>query len=395
MKNRLELAMKLLKNDGVIFVNLDYREAHYCKVLMDGIFGSKNYLNDIIWNSTKSVTNTAIISASHTHTLVYFKNKDHFVKNRTEFRIQDDGEGFANPDNDPRGPWKADPFQVGGWRPNQQYEIVNPNTGVVYLPNEGCSWKNDYNKYQELLKDNRIVFGATGKSGPQRKRFLFEAEERGKVVKTIWDDVGTTTNGTQHLKELFGKNVFSNPKPEQFIRKILELSTKEGDLVLDYYLGSGTTCAVAHKMGRRYIGVEQMNYIENITVERMKKVIDGEQGGISKSVNWKGGGSFVYLELKEGAQKLIQKVIDATDENINQIKELILKDDRIVPYVFSADIRSLDDEFNTLELDQQKQALIKLIDKNKLYVNYSSIEDAEYNISENDKNFNKAFYGDK
>ena len=222
MKNRLELARKLLKNGGVIFVSLDDREAHYCKVLMDDIFGSDNYLNDIIWNSTKSVTNTAIISVSHTHTLVYFKNKDYFVKNRTEFRVKDNGEGFSNPDNDSRGPWKADPFQVGGWRPNQQYEIVNPKTGKVYLPNEGCSWKNDYEKYQELIKDNRIIFGATGESGPQRKRFLYEAKERGKVVKTIWDDAGTTTNGTQHLKKLFGKNVFSNPKPEQFIKKILE-----------------------------------------------------------------------------------------------------------------------------------------------------------------------------
>ena len=124
MKNRLEIAKKLLKNDGVIFVSLDDREAHYCKVLMDDIFGVENYLNDIIWNSTKSVTNTAIISVSHTHTLVYFRNKDYFVKNRTEFRVKEDGEGFSNPDNDPRGPWKADPFQVGGWRPNQQYEII-------------------------------------------------------------------------------------------------------------------------------------------------------------------------------------------------------------------------------------------------------------------------------
>lgn len=395
MKNRLELARKLLKNDGVIFVSLDDREAHYCKVLMDDIFGSDNYLNDIIWNSTKSVTNTAIISVSHTHTLVYFKNKDYFVKNRTEFRVKDNGEGFSNPDNDSRGPWKADPFQVGGWRPNQQYEIVNPKTGKVYLPNEGCSWKNDYDKFQELLKDNRIIFGATGESGPQRKRFLYEAKERGKVVKTIWDDAGTTTNGTQHLKKLFGKNVFSNPKPEQFIKKILELSTKEGDLVLDYHLGSGTTCAVAHKMRRKYIGVEQMNYIESITLERMKKVILGEKGGISEETKWNGGGTFVYCEILEDAKNLMKMIDDSNESNIDGLKKLIYTDERIIPYVNRYELENLDLEFEQLDFDEKKIVLKKLINKNKLYVNDSDIDDSRYNVSENDKKFTSSFYGGK
>ena len=395
MKNRLELARKFLKNDGVIFVSLDDREAHYCKVLMDDIFGSDNYLNDIIWNSTKSVTNTAIISVSHTHTLVYFKNKDYFVKNRTEFRVKDSGEGFSNPDNDSRGPWKADPFQVGGWRPNQQYEIVNPKTGKVYLPNEGCSWKNDYDKFQELLKDNRIIFGATGESGPQRKRFLYEAIEWGKVVTTIWDDAGTTTNGTQHLKKLFGKNVFSNPKPEQFIKKILELSTKEGDLVLDYHLGSGTTCAVAHKMRRKYIGVEQMNYIESITLERMKKVILGEKGGISEETKWNGGGTFVYCEILEDAKNLMKMIDDSNESNIDGLKKLIYTDERIIPYVNRYELENLDFEFEQLDFDEKKIVLKKLINKNKLYVNDSDIDDSRYNVSENDKKFTSSFYGGK
>ena len=115
--------------------------------------------------------------------------------------MPDDGESFSNPDNNPRGAWKADPFQVGGWRPNQQYEIINPKTGIVYKPNSGCSWKNDLKKYKELLKDNRIFFGKNGESGPQRKRFIWEAKERGKVVKNLWNDIETTTNGTQLLKK--------------------------------------------------------------------------------------------------------------------------------------------------------------------------------------------------
>ncbi|MGX7347931.1 site-specific DNA-methyltransferase [Aerococcus vaginalis] len=272
MKNRLEISKGLLRDDGVIFVSLSDEEAHYCKVLMDEIFGENNFLNDIIWNSTKSVTNTAIISVSHAHTLTYFRNKDYYVKNRTAFRLPEDSEGFDNPDNDPRGPWKADPFQVGGWRPNQQYEIVNPNTGVSYFPNEGNSWKNDYKKFKELVKDNRIVFGVNGTAGPQRKRFLSEAKERGRVAKTIWDDLGTTTNGTQHMKQLFGKAVFKNPKPEQFIRRIIELATEPDDIILDFFVGSGTTCSTAHKMGRRYIGIEQMNYIKDITLKKWKKL---------------------------------------------------------------------------------------------------------------------------
>ena len=154
-------------------------------------------------------TNTALISISHNNILIYGKNKNYFVENREEFRLEEDGQGFSNPDNDPRGLWKADPFQVGGWRPNQQYEIINPNTGKKYLPNNDSSWKNEYKKYQELLNNNRIVFGVSGEGGPQRKRFLSEALSRGKVVKTWWDDVGTTANGTQEVNNYFEEvNIF-------------------------------------------------------------------------------------------------------------------------------------------------------------------------------------------
>ncbi|MDW7675406.1 MAG: site-specific DNA-methyltransferase, partial [Bacillota bacterium] len=159
---RIRLAHNLLREDGVMFISISDIEVDNLKKICNEVFGEDNFVADIIWNSTKSVTNTALISVSHTHNLVYFKSMAYFVKNREKFRLTEDGEGFANPDNDPRGLWKADPFQVGGWRPNQQYEIVNPNTGVAYKPNPNCSWKNDYPKFQELLKDNRIVFGKTG-----------------------------------------------------------------------------------------------------------------------------------------------------------------------------------------------------------------------------------------
>jgi len=240
--SRLMLARNLLTDDGVIFISISDAEVDNLKKICDEVMGAKNYLGDIIWNSTKSVTNTALISVSHTYNLVYFRNIEYFVNHRNEFRLPEKGEGFSNPDNDPRGEWKADPFQVGGWRPNQQYDIVNPKTGVVYKPNPGCSWKNDYVNFQRLLKDNRIVFGSTGEAGPQRKRFIWEAQERGMVAKTIWDDVETTTNGTQLLKKLFGQaGIFDNPKPVEFVKKLLQLGAHETAIVLDFFSGSATT----------------------------------------------------------------------------------------------------------------------------------------------------------
>ena len=263
MYTRIRLAKDLLSEDGVLVISISDAEFHNLKKIADEIFGVENYCGDILWNSTKSVTNTALISVSHTYNLIYFKSMNYFVEHRTEFRLPDDGEGFENPDNDPRGAWKADPFQVGGWRPNQQYEITNPNTGVVYRPNEGCSWKNDYKKFQELLADNRIVFGKTGDGGPQRKRFIWEAQERGKVTKTWWDDVETTTNGTQLLKKMFdGVTVFDNPKPVGFVKKVLQLISSRDCIVLDFFSGSATTAHAVMELNaedggsRKYIMIQ-------------------------------------------------------------------------------------------------------------------------------------------
>ena len=239
---RLLLARDLLRDDGVIFVSIDDNEVHHLRLLLNAVFGEENFAADIIWNSTKSMTNTALISVGHTHNLCYFKDADYYVENRASFRLPETGEGFSNPDNDSRGSWKADPFQVGGWRPNQQYEIVNPTTGEKYTPKPGNSWKNDREKFEFLLADNRIVFGVSGEAGPQRKRFLSEAIARKRVAGTLWTDVGTTTNATRDMTSMFGKRVFDNPKPTGLIKRMLQLGAREKDaIVLDFFSGSATT----------------------------------------------------------------------------------------------------------------------------------------------------------
>ena len=242
MYPRLKVARTLLREDGILVASISDAEVHHLRAILDEILGSDNFLGCVMWNSTKSVTNTALISVSHTYNVIYARSRDYFVRNRFHFRLSENGNGFANPDNDPRGPWKADPFQVGGERPNQMYPITNPNTGRVYRPSPGNSWKNELDVFQRLLADDRIVFGVSGDAGPQRKRFLVEAEDRGKVAKTWWDDVDTTTNATRAAKTLMGAGVFDNPKPVSLIRRFIQLGSHDPSdtIVLDFFAGSGT-----------------------------------------------------------------------------------------------------------------------------------------------------------
>lgn len=409
IRNRLEIAKELLvKNEGFIWISISDAEAHYLKVLCDEIFGRDNFVADVIWNSTKSVTNTAVISDAHTHNLLYAENIIWLKKNRTEFRLKADESKFSNPDNDPKGKWVADPFQVGGIRPNQRYPITNPNTGQVYLPLPGNSWKNEKTVFDQLIKEGRIVFGTSGEAGPQRKRYWFEAEERGEVTTTLWSDLPTTTNATRHLKDLFGEKVFENPKPEGLLERIIELSTNKKDIVLDFFAGSGTTAAVAHKMGRQYIAVEQMDYVENITVERLKKVIgkqfkksgkfldelEYDTGGISNVANWQGGGNFVYCELLKWNEAYIDKISKAkTKADLAKIWA-VMKEKAHISY--KIDLKELDKnaaEFEQLSSEDQRRFLLEVLDKNQLYVNYCEIDDTDYKVSEEDKKLNRLFYG--
>lgn len=300
MYQRLLILKNLMHEDGTIWITLDDNEAHYAKVLCDGVWGRKNFVADVIWNSRKSVSNDAIISLNTNHILVYATDIDRIrqkSKSNELFKGPIDDSKFENPDNDPRGPWVADPFDAPNLRPNLTYPITNPKTGVVYYPPKGRCWRTTPEKYQEALADNRIVFGKTGESKPQMKRFLSECQDKGAVLTTLWADLDTTTNATKHSQSMFDRS-FTNPKPENLIARVLTLATKPGDLVLDSFLGSGTTAAVAQKMGRRWIGVEMGDQAYDFCKVRLDKVIDGsDQGGITKSVNWKGGGGYRFYEL--------------------------------------------------------------------------------------------------
>jgi adenine-specific DNA-methyltransferase len=299
MKPRLELLRMLLDPDkGSIWISIDDDETHYLKVLCDEIFGRNNFVANVIWEKKYSAQNdTKWLSDSHDHILVYANNKSvwrPYLLPRTE----GSNSSYKNPDNDPRGLWMSDNPSVKTYSPNTDFLITIPSGRVVYPPASRC-WRFTKEKFAELVKDNRIWFGKNGDGLPRLKTFLSEVQE-GLVSKTIWyrTEVGDNQESKREIKELFGDNVFSTPKPERLLKRILDLGTKPNDLVLDSFLGSGTTAAVAHKMGRKYIGIEMGVHAYTHCKVRMDKVIDGiDQGGISKAVDWKGGGAYKFYEL--------------------------------------------------------------------------------------------------
>lgn len=294
MKPRMEILYNLLSDDGSIWITLDDNEAFRFKLLADEIFGEGNFVATIIWNSRKSKQNDTLISLSHNYIFVYAKDKTKVVINKMSV----DSEKFSNPDNDPRGPWVADPFDAPQIRANLSYPIENPNTKVIYYPPQGRHWRTTQQEYLKLLSDNKIVFGKNGNAKPQQKRFLSEA--KGITIGTLWDDVGTATEATKEIQKLFNKEQsFDTPKPERLIERIISLATEENDIVLDSFLGSGTTVAVAHKMKRKWIGIELGEHCYTHVIPRINAVINGEQGGISKSVGWEGGGGYKFYELAE------------------------------------------------------------------------------------------------
>lgn len=300
MYPRLELLRELLAEDGSIWITIDDNEAHYLKIVMDELFGRKNFVGNVVWQSKDTPGNNAS-SIAQTHNMVLVFKKSSLWKPNLVPRSEKQIANYKNPDNDPRGKWLGTPMTRAEFRERDFYPLKN-DAGREVMPPKGSSWRRPPKEIDRLQREKRIYWGKDGNAEfPVEKKFLSEVKA-GVVPQTWWpyDFAGSTRNASAELKGLFeGQKVFDTPKPEKIIQRVLEIATKEGDLVLDSFLGSGTTAAVAHKMNRKYIGVEIGEHAKTHCQKRLKQVVDGEQGGISESVNWKGGGGFKFYELGE------------------------------------------------------------------------------------------------
>ena len=294
---RLKILHKLLSNDGSLWISIDADESHYLKVLCDEIFGRINFVDEVIWQRSYSPINLKkTLSRSHDAILVYAKNSDGFTLNKLP-RSEEANARYKNPDNDLRGLWKPGDLSVGPPVERNIYEIKTPSGRKVYPPS-GYSWRLSQERLSEFISDNRIWFGPDGNSVPSIKRFLSEVKD-GVTPMTLWtyQEVGHNQDAKKEIKLFNSDNVFSTPKPEKLMERIIMLASDPHDIVLDSFLGSGTTAAVAHKMGRNWIGVELGEHAKTHCYPRLKAVVDGEQGGISKTIDWKGGGGFKFYHL--------------------------------------------------------------------------------------------------
>jgi adenine-specific DNA-methyltransferase len=301
MYPRLELLRQLLAEDGSIWVTIDDNEGHYLKVIMDEVFGRKNFVSSFAWQKSFAKKSKAQISGSHDHLLLYAKVKDRWGRNLLN-REGKALKAFKNLDGDPRGLWQSVAYSVqsesADKRADYRYRIELPS-GRSVLPPAGRHWNGLPDRTASMRGDGRLWFGKKGDSLPREKVFLSEVQD-GIVPDTWWahDLAGSNQDSKKEMIALFpGKEPFGTPKPELLISRIVTIASNKGDIVLDSFLGSGTTAAVAHKMGRRYIGIESGEHAMTYCVPRVQKVIDGEQGGISTVVNWKGGGGFRFYKL--------------------------------------------------------------------------------------------------
>ncbi|WP_120957095.1 site-specific DNA-methyltransferase [Helicobacter pylori] len=351
MKNRLEAAREFLSDDGSIYINLDYNEVHYCKVLMDEIFGVENFQREIIWrigwlSGYKTSINNFI--RNHDTILFYSKNADKLFFNKKYIENKD--------------------FK----------ELIKIEKIQSNLDNLGI----DREKQKNIIK---IINHET-----RPKRYPLEDIWNGNEYDDL-NSIAIVSYSGETVSKMLGTEEIKGQKSEKLIQRILEASTNENDLVLDFFAGSGTTCAVAHKMKRRYIGIEQMDYIETITKERLKKVIEGEQGGISKKCDFKGGGSFVYAELKEVNLEIKKQILNANSASeclkiFNDLSERFLKrTDCKIDEIHS-------EEFQNLDLNEQKRIYCKLFDSNEDYLNLGDIDEDAWGIDKITKKYNEIFY---
>lgn len=298
MYPRLELLRDLLAEDGSIWVSIDDNEGHYLKVIMDEVFGRNNFITNVIWRKNYSPKSSARhFSEDHDHILVYAQNADTWVPNPMP-RTDKQDKAYKNLDKDLRGPWKTSDLSARNFYSLGKYAITTPSGRIIAGPPGGNYWRVSEENFWKLVADDRIWWGKKGDAIPQIKRFLSEVKQ-GLTPQTFWsyEEVGHTQEAKQEILALFQEDVFLTPKPERLMKRVIQIGSNRGDFILDSFLGSGTTAAVAHKMGRRYIGIEMGEHALTHCAPRLRKVIEGEQGGISEAVGWKGGGGFRYHKL--------------------------------------------------------------------------------------------------
>jgi adenine-specific DNA-methyltransferase len=299
MRDRLEIIKRLLSEDGSLWITIDDNEAHYLKVLCDEVFGRSNFVANVVWQNRYSRSNDASLSLSHNHILVYATNPDAWKRIRNRLpRTEEQANQYKNPDKDPKGAWRAIPWDAPNLRPNLSYPITTP-TGKVRFPPEGRCWSRTEDQWLEIVSSGLAYFGKSGDGAPSFKQYLIDAAP---IVPNTWwshDESGHTDEAKKEMYSLFGRDLaFDTPKPERLLNRIIHIATNPGDLILDSFAGSGTTGSVAHKMGRRWIMVELGEHCHTHVIPRLKKVIDGEdKGGVTESVGWQGGGGFRYYKL--------------------------------------------------------------------------------------------------
>lgn len=384
MKNRLQLAHRLLRNDGSIFVQCDDFEDSYLKVLMDEIFGRENFRNKITWKRRGGSANPQNRLNNVTDYILWYQKSE--AMDFTPIFTRDDEktqnyikERFTNISTDGRRYMLA-PVERNaklGMRQTLRYEYKG------YIPEYG--WMMSEENLKKLDEEGKLHWNSKGR--PNRR--VFEDEYPGQPVGNLWTDIFVINPMAKEAID------FTGQKPEALIKRILEMCTHEGDIVLDFFMGTGTTAATALKMNRQFIGIEQMDYIEDITIERLKAVIAGDASGISPEVNWQGGGSFVYCELAKANQIFVDEIqAITTEEEIVEVYKRIVATGFISSKVNPKDIENTVEEFNNLSTENKKRFLMELLDKNLLYVNYCDIDDEEFSISDTDKAFTRSFYGE-
>lgn len=408
MKDRLKTAKRLLANKGIIFINISEDGMHYLKVLADDIFGMEHFIGTIPRRTRHGKSDVPFNFSQDFDWLLAYTNTNDSEKVMGR-QIE---RNYYESDDYPGQPWRLADLtsqRTAKERPNSYFTMIDPKTGKEYPASEKRTWALTKDTFDYYYEKGAIVFpddyDFLNISKPYARKFKADDDISGKLSAVISDfqiidflkdlfSAVKNKDGNDEIDELFGRDEFDFAKPENLIKTILDATTEKNDIILDFFSGSGTTAAVAHKMGRQYIGIEQMDYIETVTVERLKKVIAGEQGGISPEVNWQGGGSFVYCELMEQNEAIVTALQSATTpEEVQRVLNKVTDDGLIVPSVLPADLRAHLDEFAKLSLNQQKELVMSLIDKNRLYVNLCDMDDEELAVSDKDKAFNNSFYG--